>query len=49
LLAGGEDFLEAWLAERNLADWAAQLSPKSPTISDFMEFRNGLASKEQRV
>jgi type IV secretory pathway VirB4 component len=49
LLARGGDFLEAWIAERNLADWAAQLSPKSPTVSDFTQVRDGLAHMEQHV
>jgi predicted amidohydrolase len=49
LLAEGGDFLEAWLAERNLADWSAQLAPKPLTVSAFTQFRDGLAPKEQRV
>jgi type IV secretion system protein TrbE len=49
LLARGGGFLEAWLAERNLADWSAQLAPKPLTVSAFTQFRDGLAPKEQRV
>jgi len=49
LLAGGEGFLEAWLAERNLSGWAAQLPQKSLTVTGFTEFRDRLAPKEQRV
>jgi type IV secretion system protein TrbE len=35
LLAQSENFLAAWLAERGLADWAAQLMPESNSSGDL--------------
>jgi len=48
LLAQGGDFIQAWLAERGLADWGAQVVPKPLTATHLPSFLDGVAPKEQR-
>lgn len=51
LLSQGRDFLEAWLAERRVAQWASQLVPKSTSAFQAQTSLSldGVTGKEQRL
>jgi type IV secretion system protein VirB4 len=48
LLAQSGDFVQAWLADRGLAYWEAQIVPKPLTATHLPSFLDGVAPKEQR-
>ncbi len=47
LVARGSDFVEAWLAERGLAEWGDKVISKSLTADHFPSFLDGIAPKER--
>ncbi|MBV8136060.1 MAG: hypothetical protein JO121_10575, partial [Deltaproteobacteria bacterium] len=48
LLTHGDDFAQAWLAERGLADWEERVCPKPLRPTPIRSFLDGIALKERQ-